>query len=121
MAKPKVTAGLRCASLLPQAIDTNTPAITANAQPLVMTIQPAPSAFERFSRTPATTPSPNRISISVPMNSPKHFASIKRLLRDSDFAGLDHPVERFADRPLPKFIQLLALPVFKIRFPGVVH
>src|SRR5262250_2846437 len=76
-AKPKVTAGLICASGLPHAIATNTPAITANAQPLVMTIQPAPSAFERLSKTFATTPSPNRINTSVPMNSPKHFAHMK--------------------------------------------
>ncbi len=35
-----------------------------------MTIQPAPSAFDRFSKTLATTPSPNRIKTIVPMSSP---------------------------------------------------
>src|SRR5262249_45127195 len=75
-AKPIVTAGFRCASLLPKAIAVNTPAMTAKAQPLAITIQPAPSAFERLSNTFATTPSPRNMSTSVPMNSPKHFASI---------------------------------------------
>jgi len=58
--------------LLPQAIAANTPAITANAQPVVITIQPEPSAFERFKTTPATTPSPNKINTKVPINSPKN-------------------------------------------------
>src|SRR6516165_6231123 len=49
----------------------NTPTITARAQPAVMTIHPDDSAFERLSSTPATTPLPSRIRISVPMNSPK--------------------------------------------------
>jgi hypothetical protein len=71
-----VTAGFRCASLLPQAIAVNTPAITANAQPLAITIQPAPSAFDRLSKTFATTPLPSSMSMSVPMNSPKHFVSM---------------------------------------------
>ena len=35
-------------------------------QPLVITIQPAPSAFERLSKTPLTTPSPSKNSTSVP-------------------------------------------------------
>src|SRR5215472_6352381 len=61
----------RCRRRLP------TPAMTANAQPLAITIQPAPSAFERLSKTFATTPSPNKINTSVPMNSPKHFPTCK--------------------------------------------
>jgi hypothetical protein len=35
-----------------------------------MAIQPAFSALDLCSSTPATTPSPNRIRIIVPMNSP---------------------------------------------------
>src|SRR5438132_1159818 len=65
-----VTAGFKCASLLPHAIDVNTPAITANAQPAVMTIHPLPSAFVPLSSTPATTPLPRRIRTIVPRNSP---------------------------------------------------
>src|SRR5262245_39601867 len=60
-----------CASLLPQAIAVNTPAMTARAQPVVITIQPAFSAFDRLSSTPATTPSPSKIKTSVHINSPK--------------------------------------------------
>jgi len=44
-----------------EAIAVNTPAMTAKAQPLAITIQPAPSAFERLSKTFATTPSPSNI------------------------------------------------------------
>src|SRR5260370_34952304 len=55
-AKPIVTAGLRSASLLPQAIAVNTPAKNSNAQPLVMTNQPAPSALQRLDYTFASTP-----------------------------------------------------------------
>src|SRR5215469_16721408 len=59
------------ASLLPHTITVKTPAITASAQPVAMTIQPAFSAFDLLSSTLATTPSPSRIKTSVPMNSPK--------------------------------------------------
>src|SRR4051794_38471154 len=75
-AKPSVTAGLRYASLLPHAIAVNTPAITAKAQPAVITIQPEPSAFDRFSTTLATTPSPSRINTRVPINSPRNGDAI---------------------------------------------
>src|SRR6516162_6415189 len=115
MANPRVTAGLMKASRLPQAIAVNTPAITANAHPLVITIQPAPSAFERFSRTLATTPSPSRIKTSVPMNSPKHFASIDGSLvefRDL-FRGLDYPIKRLAYRSLPQRVQFIALSILQ--------
>jgi hypothetical protein len=47
------------------------PAITANAHPAAMTGQPPPSAFERLSNTPATTPLPRSTSIIVPRNSPR--------------------------------------------------
>src|SRR5215469_11835917 len=46
--------------------------MTAKAHPAVITIHPEPSAFERLSSTPATTPSPSRIRTRVPMNSPKN-------------------------------------------------
>src|SRR5690348_4910157 len=61
-----------CASRLPQATAVNTPAMTAKAQPLVITIQPAPSALVRLRSTLATTPFPNRIRTMVPMNSPSN-------------------------------------------------
>ena len=48
----------------------NTPAMTATPQPAVTTIQPPFWAFDRLSRTPATTPSPNRIRTIVPSSSP---------------------------------------------------
>src|SRR5688572_22246904 len=41
--------------------------MTAKPQPNAMTIQPPFSAFERASRTAATTPSPRRTSSAVPM------------------------------------------------------
>ena len=53
-------------------IDVKMPVITAKAQPVVMTIQPAPSALLPLSRTLATTPLPIRMRIRVPMNSPKN-------------------------------------------------
>src|SRR5215469_1854871 len=56
----------------------NTPAITANAHPAVITIQPPLSAFDRLSSTAATTPSPNKIKIIVPRNSPSHGEVIDR-------------------------------------------
>src|SRR5262250_1255726 len=71
MANPRVTAGLMKASLLPQAMAANTPPTTAKAQPAVITIQPPPSAFDRFKSTHATTPSPSKISTRVPINSPR--------------------------------------------------
>src|SRR5215471_2476464 len=77
MATPKVTAGFKCAPGLPHAIAVNTPHITANAHPAVITIQPEFSALDFFSNTPATTPSPNRISTVVPMNSPNQGASMR--------------------------------------------
>src|SRR6266852_1842848 len=91
-AKPSVTAGLRCASLLPQATAVNTPAITANAHPAVMTIHPPPSPFERFSSTPATTPSPSKSSIIVPRNSPKN-ADVVMLFLSQAPSRLD-PIKR---------------------------
>ena len=76
----------------------NTPAITANAQPLAITIQPAPSAFERLSKTFATTPSPNRINTNVPMNSPKHFTNMKHPFLQCNLDQLTQSNERVTAR-----------------------
>src|SRR6267154_2099557 len=96
-ANPSVTAGFRCASLLPQAIAVKTPHMTANAQPVVMTIHPLPSAFDFFRSTAATTPSPSKIRIRVPRNSPSQGDVIPFLLL------ILYPVERTRDSlfPLP--------------------
>src|SRR6516162_5861856 len=53
-----------------------TPHITAKAQPAVMTIQPEFSALDFLRSTAATTPSPNKTSTSVPMNSPNQGESM---------------------------------------------
>src|SRR5215469_1263118 len=120
MANPRVTAGLMKASLLPHATAVNTPAITANAQPLVITIQPAPSAFERFNKTFATTPSPSNIKTSVPMNSPKHFTNIRNSPLLIQRVELAHPIERARYRPLPKVVHLIPFSVFQVWRPGAV-
>src|SRR5215207_9978644 len=66
-ANPSVTAGFRCAPLnCPTA---NTAIATAMPHPNVMTIQPPFCALECASRTAATTPSPSRIRIAVPITS----------------------------------------------------
>ncbi len=54
----------------PNAFDVKMPQTTAKAQPAVTTIQPALWALDRPSRTSATTPSPRRMRINVPRNSP---------------------------------------------------
>src|SRR5881392_1485436 len=62
-----VTAGFRCAPLkLPTAY---TATVTPNAQPAVMTIQPAFWPLVLLSTTLATTPSPRMISSMVPSSS----------------------------------------------------
>src|SRR3954447_25555021 len=62
---PTVTAGLRCAPLnWPTAY---TATMTAMPQPKVITIQPEFWALEWFNSTAATTPSPRRIRIAVPI------------------------------------------------------
>src|ERR1051325_491265 len=63
-------AGLRCASL--SEAEATTPTKTASAQPSVMTIQPELFPLVPLSSTLATTPSPNRISNAVPINSPRN-------------------------------------------------
>src|SRR5439155_2618463 len=56
----------------PMALLVNRPNSTANAQAVVITIHPAFWAFDRLSRTAATTPSPRTIRIIVPKNSPRY-------------------------------------------------
>src|SRR5687767_10702321 len=71
------------------------PTKTASAQPVVITIQPAPCAFDRASSTPATTPLPSRMRSAVPTIS----------ATNGDMAlssGL-------GDRVLPSFERLLPL------------
>src|SRR4029077_9233439 len=85
-ANPIVTAGLRCAPSLPQATAVMTPHITANAHPAVITIQPAFSALDFFRSTAATTPSPSKIKMSVPRNSPKNAEFISVCLLPAPLA-----------------------------------
>src|SRR5438552_1455845 len=111
-----VTAGFRCASLLPHAMAVKTPAITANAHPAVITIQPLPSSFDRLSSTAATTPSPSKTRIIVPRNSP----TSGEVIAPEPPSGF-HPVKRSCDRFLPLPVQLLALRFGEMRRPSAVH
>ena len=70
-----------------------TPAITAKAHPLVMTIHPEPSAFERFNKTFATHPLPNSTRTSVPMNSPKQREAMKVLSSAHPINSSNHFVQ----------------------------
>src|SRR5467141_3163551 len=92
-----------------------TPAITANAHPAVITIQPLPSAFERLSSTAATTPSPSKTRIIVPRNSP----ASGDVMAPEPPSGFN-PVKRSGDRFLPLLVQLLALRFGEVRLPGAV-
>src|SRR5699024_12771944 len=70
MAIAKVTSRFKCApAILPTAY---TPIVTANPQPVTITIQSAPFPLLLFKLTLATTPPPNSISIAVPKNSAKY-------------------------------------------------
>src|SRR3954469_16668142 len=62
---PSVTAGFRCAPL--NCPTQYTATMTAMPHPQVMTIHPEFWALEWFSNTAATTPSPKRIRIAVPI------------------------------------------------------
>jgi len=73
---------------LPQATAVNMPAITANAQPAVITIHPEFSALERFNKTPATTPSPSSTNTSVPRNSPSKGDRIEFPFARETYGGL---------------------------------
>src|SRR5699024_494534 len=50
--------------------------VTPSPQPMVMTIHPAPSAFDHFNNTPPTTPTPNVIKTIVPRSSPINSVNI---------------------------------------------
>jgi len=85
-----VTAGLRCAPLTHPV--TNIPTVTANAHPAVTTIHPEFCPLLLLKSTFATTPSPNKIKIIVPMSSAEKFVVIqcikhhlKPLLKFRDF------------------------------------
>src|SRR5207245_11465988 len=91
------------------------PANTASAHPVVITIQPPPSAIERVSNTAATTPSPSKIRIKVPRNSPSNGEVM------SGASLRFHPVERPSYRLLPLSIELLTFCLSKMRLPRTVH
>src|SRR6476660_5534456 len=69
---PIVTAGLRCATPPATATLVRTPMNTAIPHAQVITIHPEFCAFDLFNKTPATTPSPNTISVAVPTTSPRY-------------------------------------------------
>src|SRR5699024_8460351 len=70
MANAKVTAGFKCApEILPTAY---TPIVTANPQPVAITIQSAPFPLLLFMMKCATTTPPYSISIAVPKYSAKY-------------------------------------------------
>src|SRR5215469_8068065 len=115
------------ASLLPHATATNTPANTANAQPVAITIQPLPSAFDRFRSTPATTPSPSKISTSVPANSPKtgdviSFSSLFNAAALSEKPETSRrPVKRPCHGLFPFLVHTVARRILHLRLPRLVH
>src|SRR5690606_13326103 len=111
LARPRVTAGCRWAPLMsPTAY---TPMATARAHPVVMTIQPAFWPLDRASRTLATTPSPSRMRIMVPMSSPIKGLMIRPSLEwrrlsarpgrcgGAAAAGPGHPAAVHLPRPHP--------------------
>src|ERR1700761_2712151 len=120
MAAASVTAGFRCASGLPHATAVTTPTKTAKAHPAVITIHPAFAAFESFSSTPPTTPSPNNTNTAVPMNSPKTGEAIRLPQVKNVSAQLLDPVKRTRYRLLPLTIQPSAFALFHPRVPGAI-
>ena len=116
-ATPSVTAGFRCASGLPHAIAVKTPVITAKAHPVVITIQPAPSALLRLSSTLATTPLPIRMRIIVPMNSPKNFDAIGSLVcrRTCDHSQSNDRVTAFFQNPYNSCRRAASICGFQVR------
>ena len=73
MARPRLTAGLRWAPEYGPAM--KTPHMTAKPQAIVITIHPAPLAFDFSSVQAAHTPSPSSIITIVPMNSKRHLSN----------------------------------------------
>ena len=72
-ASPIVTAGFRWATPPLTARLASTPMKTAMPHAQVMTIHPPFCDFDLFNSTPATTPSPSRISTAVPTTSPMNM------------------------------------------------
>src|ERR1017187_2747918 len=114
MAKARVTAGLMCASGLPQAMAVKTPVITAKAHPAVMASQPVPSALLRLSNMLATAPLPMRMRISVTRDAPKNLVGIgssceigggKNSWQAESHAPRLQPVEGSGDGLVPKRLQ----------------
>src|SRR5688500_959667 len=116
MPTPIVTAGFRCA-LLPTASATMTAQITASPQAVVMTIHPPFSAYEPFNDTPATTPLPSKISVMVPISSPRKPCT-RALLRST--RPVD-PIERPSHGLLPSGVQLVALRGAHRGVPAPLH
>ena len=68
-----MTAGFRWATPPLTARLASTPMNTAMPHAQVMTIHPPFCDFDLFNSTPATTPSPSRISTAVPTTSPMNM------------------------------------------------
>jgi hypothetical protein len=64
---------------------------TPIAQAQVMTIHPEFCAFDLFNNTPATTPSPIRISTAVPTTSPMNISSTTSLSVGADLGSARPP------------------------------
>src|SRR5579863_1995141 len=79
-----------------------------------------PSAFERFHKTFATTPSPNSTRTRVPMNSPKHSSDVRLLFYLGPLSNLVHPIEGLVYRAFPQPVHFLSFLICQIRFPGVI-
>src|ERR1700684_764911 len=127
-----VNAGFKYASLLPQAMAVNMPAITANAHPAVITIHPEPSALERFSKTPATTPFPSNIITRVPKNSPSSADLIEFPFVQAKHSPAEGPALQTSPRSLqpigglrhgalPVAVHFVARFLFHVRLPGLLH
>src|SRR5579862_6758473 len=115
---------------LPHAIAVKMPATTARPHPVVITIHPAPSPFDFFSKTLATTPSPSRISTMVPMNSPNigpciSSVSLRLISGDYKFLLFDLgtfflPVEGSGDGLLPQLVHGRTFGVVHVRLPSLI-
>src|SRR4051794_39555749 len=82
VARPSVTAGFRCAPL--KRLTAKMAIMTAMPQPKVMTIHPPFSALERAKSVAATTPSPRRIRIAVPITSAPKMLNPDLPIRSTD-------------------------------------
>src|SRR5947208_4449639 len=112
IATASVIAGLICAPGLPHATAVQIPATTAIPQAVAITIQPELSPLDFFSKTLATTPSPNTISTRVPMNSPRNGpCMVISLFRNECHLcpeSLLRPIKAARNRLFPEVIQPLS-------------